>query len=185
MANFRYSTEIQDAIKTWEKKLGEDFWLPASTLRERDRQIEDYVSNLSTRLTAIDSGDALGAWTSYTPSDSAITLGNGVRTAAYMRMGRTIFFRYKFTLGTTSAIGAGAAVGLPVASAAIEQTVPALFHDTGTRAWPGVARVDAVSTTTAFLAQTSGGDGSVTSTTPFTWTTGDFIVVSGSYEAAA
>lgn len=185
MATFRYSTEVQEAIKPWEKKLGEDFWLPASILRERDRQIEDFVSNLSTRLGAIDSGTAVGAWTSYTPSDSAITLGNGTRTAAWMRLGRTIFFRYKFVLGTTSAVAAGAAVGLPVASVAVEQEVSALFHDTGTRAWPGVARIDATSTTAAFLAQTSGGDGSVTSLQPFTWTTGDFIVVSGTYEAAA
>jgi len=55
-----------------------------------------------------DLSDALGtgtAWTSYTPTTTNITVGNGTVTAAYARYGKTIFGRFNFTLGSTSAMG--------------------------------------------------------------------------------
>lgn len=130
----------------------------------------------------------LGAWTTYTPTDSQITVGNGVRAARYTRLGRTIHMEWSLVLGTTSALtGSGAQVGLPVAAKAATIAVGSCYYlDATVRNWVGTCRVGEVSQSLAALYQTeAAGVGSVTNVAPFTWGTGDAIYVSLTYEAAA
>jgi hypothetical protein len=53
------------------------------------------------------------AWISYTPTLTEITTGNGTLVAKYNVVGKTMFLHFKFTLGSTSAIGTIPRFGLP------------------------------------------------------------------------
>lgn len=130
------------------------------------------------------------AWTSWTPTWTNLTVGNGTVTAKYTRVGRTIHFRLKFTLGSTSTVGTLPRFSLPVESHSeylSEYPIgAATYVDSGTAAYDGVVQRDAA--TTALLRRI-GGSGSptvnVTATAPFAWATGDYLMLSGSYEAAS
>jgi len=54
-----------------------------------------------------------GAWTTYTPSNTGITVGNGTQTARYAKIGKTVFVSYRFVLGSTSSVSGAVYVGLP------------------------------------------------------------------------
>lgn len=150
------------------------------------------ASNATTFVTAADDqGDypPMNAWESWTPTLTNLTLGNGTATAAFIRIGRTIHYRFRFLLGSTSAVGTAPRFSLPVAAASgyTVGTFPigdVLLNDTGTAAWRAQACL--VTTTAALLlyyvaAETSAN---VTATAPFTWGATDYIEVSGTYEAA-
>lgn len=132
--------------------------------------------------------DDLGAWDSYTPADSLITVGNGTRLAAYRLKGKMCTFRWSLVLGSTSAIGNPSKVGLPFAAkASTLQVVSAYYLDNGTAHYVGCALIDvAVSAVLAALIHTeiAAGTGAVGTSAPFTWTTNDRIVVQGVYELA-
>ena len=55
-----------------------------------------------------------GLWTTYTPTFSGTTLGNGSISGSYAQIADTIFFRAVFTLGSTSSIAGPVDVTLPV-----------------------------------------------------------------------
>lgn len=131
-------------------------------------------------------GDFGGFWEAYTPTNTAITVGNGTLTARFARVGKTVYVRWHLLLGSGSAVASGAAIGLPVAAHATgEQSLAAHYLDSGTRNWVGVAAINRASATTADLLHTeSGGSGGLDATNPFTWTTSDEISVTGTYEAA-
>lgn len=124
-----------------------------------------------------------GGWVDYTPTDANITVGNGTRVARKCRVGDVCHFVWFLTLGSSSAIAAGAAVGLPHAAAAASggAVFIADLRDTGTRSWIATATVAAGGTSAALRASDGGALGSGS---PFTWTTTDTIRVSGSYEIA-
>lgn len=124
------------------------------------------------------------AWTAYTPTASGgLTVGNGTWGAAYMRIGKTIHVRVLFTLGSTSAVASAISVSLPVAQLVNGSVVLAghvLDSSAGaTGRLPASAVGNGAGTVGVY---TSGG--SLTSTVPFTWATGDVIAFSGTYEAA-
>jgi hypothetical protein len=128
----------------------------------------------------------LGAWTSYTPTWTGITQGNGTSTGAYARIGKTIHFWAKFVYGSTSVMGTTTVTpSLPVTKATnCPLLLIAVANDAGTGAFPlftigndGTLHLINASTTYAQAATFS-------TTAPFTWTTGDYINVNGTYEAA-
>lgn len=57
-----------------------------------------------------------GAWSSWTPTmGGAYTIGNGTITyAKYIQIGKTVHFRFKTTVGSTTAVGASITMSLPV-----------------------------------------------------------------------
>lgn len=132
------------------------------------------------------------AWSSWTPTLTNLTQGNGTITAKYIQTGKTVHYRFKFVLGSTSAVGSGPTFTLPVAAHADYVAIQDVYGsanmvDAGTAAYVG--RLRATSTTVGLLlAENAGGaltvDNSVSSTVPFTWATGDSISVYGTYEAA-
>jgi hypothetical protein len=130
-----------------------------------------------------------GAWTSYVPvvSGTGWAIGNGTRSGAYCRFGKTIHFRASIIWGSTSTFGAGIlTVTLPVAN--ISTTANLNFNvgyfDSGTL-YVGNNNYQTVSTI-GLLAVTNsvGALGAVTSTSPFTWGSGDIVYISGTYESA-
>lgn len=136
------------------------------------------------------------AWTTWAPTYSNMTVGNGTTTyAKYMRLGRWIVFELKFTLGSTSTIGTVPTFTLPVTAAARYSNVnndvigDALLWDNGTTSYRGIC-VWRSSTTAGLLVHVASGTyvstADVTSTAPIAaWTTNDAFTVKGWYEALA
>jgi len=57
--------------------------------------------------------NAAGAWTSFTPSWSGLTVGNGTVSAAYSKFNKILFVRVYFDFGTTSSLTSNLAMTLP------------------------------------------------------------------------
>lgn len=126
------------------------------------------------------------AWTSWTPTWANLTIGNAVQTCKYVQIGKTVFFRVAVTLGTTSSVGTNPTFTLPVTSVSLDDSHMIGVHtavDNGTGVVQGF--VAWKSTTTALPATTSTTYfAGLSATGPFTWTTGDKLLASGSYEVA-
>jgi hypothetical protein len=130
-----------------------------------------------------------GAWTSFTPTWSNLTVGNGTGVYKYQQVGKQVFARYKFTLGSTSAMGTNPNVTLPInpASGSGGFTSYTLsLTDVGVGGFNGNVSED---TNKLYLSVgiTSGAalnGGTITATFPFTWTTNDFFTFDVYYEVA-
>jgi hypothetical protein len=131
-----------------------------------------------------------GAYTAWTPSFDNFTLGNGTVTARYILIGKHCHAFARVTFGSTSAMsGAGLQITFPVAPA-YQPNDPvgiAALNDNGTAVL--TASVWAVSTTKIRIQAirsdgTYVGYGDISSTVPFTWTTGDQFFVNLCYEVA-
>jgi hypothetical protein len=121
-------------------------------------------------------GTSLGAWTAYTPGTNC-TVGNGTITGAYMRIGRTVHYRARFTLGSTSVIVSDATILPPFTSVAAQWVGSAYYRDVS------LAAFYTAYTKNQFLGYEN-TFGFVSATQPFTWATGDEIYVSATYEIA-
>ena len=136
---------------------------------------------------------SLLTWTSYTPTLGGFTLGNGTWSAAYAKVGKVCTFRAVLTFGTTTAAAtAFPTITLP-ATAAAATNVPMLvtFVDSSTSAYyMGAARQSSTTVVTIGIPGPAGVIGpsilhtTCTTTTPFTWATGDQIIVTGTYQLA-
>jgi hypothetical protein len=136
----------------------------------------------------------LGAWQTWTPSFTNLTVGNGTTTARYAQIGKTVIFSIKFVFGSTSSMGSGPTSNWPVAPAssiaAQLATLNIQYQDAGTNTYFGCSPANGNNTTNFSLGRNSisgnliGVAESVTAALPFTWTTNDAIFISGSYEAA-
>jgi hypothetical protein len=125
-----------------------------------------------------------GAWTVWTPTWTNLTVGNGLITARYRRIGKTVHFALVFTFGSTSSISGAVSVSLP-ATAQNASLIHARFImvDQGTAFVAG--NVLPNTTTSISLADaTVAALANVTATVPFTWTTNDVMYISGFFEEA-
>lgn len=130
------------------------------------------------------------AWTTWSPTYTNLTVGNGTVTARYVQIEKTIHAYYSLTFGSTSAVSGDVGVSLPVAASAsyIAATAPvgtAMFLDSGTARYNGTVSIAA----TGFLVRaedvaTYVRQKTLSSTAPFVWTTSDVLAFSATYEAA-
>lgn len=135
------------------------------------------------------------AWDTYTPSWTATgtnpSLGNGTSVGRYLQVGKTITFMVQITAGSTTTFGAGRfCVSLPIAErgTTIMWAVHGSVYDQSTdMKWACHASKYATNGRVE-LEVDAGTAGNamrnVTSTAPFTWTTGDLFFLCGTYEAA-
>jgi hypothetical protein len=130
-------------------------------------------------------------WTTWTPTLGGITVGNGTTNyAQYVRIGDLVIARWMFTLGSTSAITGGITVSAPVtADVGGDQFLVghARLNDSGTAVHIATVGLSDASTFTVYRQAVSGSNiirSSLSSTTPFTWTTTDFLSFTAIYEAA-
>jgi len=146
------------------------------------------LANLADSATGIES-----AWTSYTPSWTAVTtnpvINNGTITGKYKQIGKTVFFSVFVTMGSTTTYGTGEwRISLPVTAASAKGVVVNLLAlDSGAAWYHGLALSAWInSTTTIALVQSEGGSAisGFTSTNPMTWATNDEFFITGIYEAA-
>lgn len=143
--------------------------------------------------TAWEHGLKLGAWQTYTPTWTNVTLGTGSTVeGAYVKAGRTVFWRAYLTIGTGGSVSGNVSVSLPVTAAAGVATnlgAPglAIYDDFTGGMYPG--GFEYTTTTVRFFAfdssATYAGRALLTAAIPFTWAVSDKIRCSGFYEAAA
>lgn len=138
---------------------------------------------VSTDASRADHAHPIAAWTSYTPTNTNVTLGNGVQVARYVQIGDTVHWSYKLTFGSSTAFDGTVEIGLP-ASAADSSGIVAGFAalvDANGNDFVGVAKT--VSATKVQIQLNNSAV--VNATSPMTWTTSDALVISGTYEAAS
>ena len=89
--------------------------------------------------------NAAGTWTSFTPSWSQLTPGNGTVAAAYSVFNKILFCNVSFTLGSTSSVGDPVRMTVPgsLTLNTTRQSVigHALFEDTGVATYAGVIQI--------------------------------------------
>jgi hypothetical protein len=131
------------------------------------------------------------AWTDWSPSYANLTVGDGTVVARYTQIGKTIVADFTFTLGSTSAVGTGPTVSLPVNANTSNYTLGLNLVGTalmgGVTATPrtGMVRLATGQVMEPF-AQTSSGTYTqivgVTAAVPLTWATGDVLYMRAIYE---
>lgn len=130
-----------------------------------------------------------GAWTTWTPTYTNLTLGNGNVVARYCQIGKVVFFNFFLTFGsTTSMTAANPTFSLPVAAVRSTFFYNGNILDSGTVNYSAFAETTAGLTTATWRTQNVSATYPTTAgcepTVPMTWTTNDNYQVSGSYEVA-
>ena len=135
--------------------------------------------------------NAIGEWIDYTPTWTNLTVGNAVQDFRYIKVNKFICVVGVITLGSTSSITSTLSFTLPQTAvtyaSANERLGIGVFEDSGTDAYDAwvlyssttVARLRVPLANGTYINTTA-----VSSTVPFTWTTGDRISVNFIYEAA-
>ena len=128
------------------------------------------------------------AYTSYTPTITGVTQGNGTITGKSMRVGKMCHAEVVLVFGSTTVMVGPVGISLPFTSTTSVQN-PALVTllDTGTAVMPALAFADGTGAYRITAIDTSGSNATeraITSTVPFTWATGDRINFSVIYEVA-
>lgn len=151
------------------------------------------VANSAITLPAYSHGErpigVTGAWQSWTPTWTILTIGNATQACKYTRIGNTITCKIQVTLGSTSSMALGVpTLTLPVTAAAMTaySIIGDARYQTSNNSG-GIVRM--ASTTTADLVAyaTAGAyvfEDQLSSTAPGTWTTGSLISATFTYEAA-
>jgi len=131
------------------------------------------------------------AWTSYTPTWTNLTVGNGTSSFKYKQIGKNVFVIGRFQFGTTSSMGSDPQMSLPITSISYHSTIPlgvGTLQDSGTNTFGGYVRPNNTTSVIFTYLSVSGSlisaSSTPTSTLPFTWTTNDALTVNIVYEAA-
>lgn len=122
-----------------------------------------------------------GAWATYTPTITGLTLGNGTVDAQYAQIGRTVHVGVTITLGSASTMGS-LAVSLPVSSAA-QAVAPANLYRNGFGLYAGIIRITSLMSV-FFINPSTGVQQALSPTVPWTWGAGDYVVLSATYQSA-
>ncbi len=148
--------------------------------------VDGAVTNAKLSTTA---GELGGAWASWTPTWTNVTIGNATVTGSYKQIGKVVHVKLKMVYNTTTSISGAITFSLPVA--ALNTTHRwvggAYIEDAGIQSYVG--HINIISTTTARLdvSPTGGTYANFTptsATVPFTWGINDFFECTFTYEAA-
>jgi hypothetical protein len=132
-----------------------------------------------------------GAYASYTPgSITGFTTGNGTVAARYRQLGKTVFVSATITLGSTSAMTGSLVIQFPVSANTANNGVlfgNVYYNDTGVASYFGRLQQSGANFFSCVVENTSITYNTINNTSaliPFTWATGDQIILTGTYEAA-
>lgn len=120
------------------------------------------------------------SWNTFTPSWTNLTVGNGTVSADYCYAPGGYRVRVTLVFGSTTSISGNVAFAIPnseTSRAGARSLGQCQFVDSGTRTYDGSAVCNASSSSVLLNHDQSGNAGSVNATNPFTFTTGDSIVV--------
>jgi hypothetical protein len=145
-------------------------------------------SNFTELQTQFDNYNA--AWTDWTPTWTNLTVGNGTLVAKYKQIGKTVFWKIKFSCGSTSVVSNNARFTPPVTYSS-DWLTDDMYCGYGLALDAATANYDVRCMwydTTAIEITTLLVNGSYSSTGglagPFTWGTSDRLSIMGFYEAA-
>jgi hypothetical protein len=123
-------------------------------------------------------------WQTYVPTTGSFTVGNGTLLGNYATFGKTCWFNCSLTWGSTTSISVGQ-MSFGSLPKTIQANTPAAFsvllHDAGSNVYAGVTGTNYL-TPDVVLCQICGSAGIFSNTSPFTWATGDQIIIAGVYE---
>jgi hypothetical protein len=125
-------------------------------------------------------------WTTYVPTWTGLTVGNGIVLARKLQVGKTVDFYVKLIFGSTSGVTSVVTVSAPVAAlAGADYVHDALYIDSAAGVQFGHAQ-HSLSTITLYAPATTaaGYDRQVAVGVPYAWSTSDWLIVQGRYEAA-
>jgi hypothetical protein len=145
-------------------------------------------------LTA-DSGAATGLkyspdWTTFTPTFTNLTLGNGtVSNARYLQVGKLVNVHLNIQLGSTSSVSGAFRIELPVTAKNTESWITAAQYQKsgGGGFWVGYGYIFSTAAIQFYVIDASTTDAkfrATSSTVPFTWASGDYIDIDFTYGAA-
>jgi hypothetical protein len=127
-----------------------------------------------------------GAWTTYTPTFTNLTVGNGTLVGRYCKIGKVCHLYIQLIFGSTTSISGTPTITLPIDSINVGFIAPLWINDIGTADYYGGAQFG-TSTITLFVSNSSTtytSNTSVSATIPMTWTTSDKLTINASYEVA-
>jgi hypothetical protein len=131
-----------------------------------------------------------GAWTSFTPSFTNVTKGNGSFAGKYCQIGKMVFVKVNFNFGTTTSFSGPVQMAAPITgSGTIQYGLQSglTILDSGTAWYAGLLGVSSEGGVELFVGTTGStylGRTEINATTPMTWTDGDQFWFSYYYEAA-
>jgi hypothetical protein len=132
-----------------------------------------------------------GAWTTFTPTWTNLTVGNGTYGyAKYKQIGKTVFFAISFVFGsTTSVSGNPLSLTLPFDRFSTSFTGNFMGNciDAGVANYPCTINMSTINASLILIRPINASGtyaiaSEVTSTIPFTWGTNDRLEISGIYE---
>ena len=129
-------------------------------------------------------------WTTWTPTRTNITIGNGTETARYLESNGTIFVHYKLVWGSTTSLSGNPDFTLPVTGKSTSDNFfgTANLRDAGVLSYFGQIEIFDAGAKFKFGAISASStyteNAGVSATVPFTWGTGDIMVTYFWYEKA-
>ena len=130
-------------------------------------------------------------WTTYTPTFTNLTVGNGTVVARYAQIGKIVKAYIGFNMGSTSSMGTAPYFTLPVTAVAPGSNTPLgllYLEDSGVAGYNGNVGYRTTTTAQPFAIAANGTylgySSNLTATLPFTWATNDFFNGYFSYEVA-
>jgi hypothetical protein len=129
------------------------------------------------------------AYTSWTPTLTNLTLGNGTMTGKYVQIGKFVHATLSLTWGSTTSSSGAWEFSSPVTMATPNNTYigTARLLDAGVQNYPGMVLILTSTKLIAFsqyVGNTYAEAANIATTSPFTWTTGDNLSFSITFEAA-
>lgn len=128
-----------------------------------------------------------GDWTTYTPTLTNLTIGNGTVSARYQQIGKLVNVFVRIGLGSTSSVGTSPSFTLPTNVQTNGVQGFAGYDRFGVGAGP-LGFILSASNVCYPLSLNAGGSflayNTMTATNPFTWGTNDAMFFQFSYEAA-
>lgn len=138
---------------------------------------------------------AADAWTSWTPTWTNLTVGNGTVSAKYIKIGRFVRFQIVLIFGSTTSISGSVSLSFPITavdpgdSGGIHPLGQVTLSDNGTAQYDAVLKFSTTSLAVIKGKTVSGSDlrndTDLSSTSPFTWVTNDALHINGAYESAS
>lgn len=131
-----------------------------------------------------------GLWTTFTPTISGVTLGNGSKSGFVCQIADTVFFRAILVFGSTTSITGSVDLTLPTTASGYStfdfMNVASQVYDvSATLFYPSVANIAVGNTVRVGTTSTSGSYAQYTdlgATTPIVFATGDTLTWQGTYK---
>ena len=140
-------------------------------------------------LTAAQMNGIGEAGTTFTPTWTGYTRGNGTTVAYYVRVNKLVYIYVEETLGSTSSMGSAPTLTLPITAARTQAISPSRnrIDDTGANVYWGTT-VPISSSSVVLYADLASGTyvafAGITATVPMTWAATDKFATAFVYEAA-